>query len=142
MPFCGFNSAMLQGLREFARGLFEQAIKRSGADGISIEQSFEIEIEEMNIFLAKLKRFPTASCSFNPQMSEGLAKFAQALYQQSLERSRSTKSPIEQAFETEVGETIAFFTRLDDEYYKNLRPKHGANEAIEQLMGWIASYPK
>ncbi len=54
MPLCGFNPKMLDGLTKFSQGLYEQAVKRSKEDGISIDRAFEIEIEEMNIFLARL----------------------------------------------------------------------------------------
>lgn len=54
MPLCGFNAKMLHGLTEFAQGLYEQALKRSREDGIPIERAFEIEAEEMNIFLTRL----------------------------------------------------------------------------------------
>lgn len=47
---------MLRGLTEFAQGLYEQALKRSVEEGISVERAFQIEIEEMNIFLAELDR--------------------------------------------------------------------------------------
>lgn len=54
MPLCGFNPKMLDGLTKFSQGLYEQAIKRSKEDGIAIERAFEIEVQEMNIFLAAL----------------------------------------------------------------------------------------
>jgi hypothetical protein len=54
MALCGFNPKMLEGLAKFSQGLYEQALKRSRAESISIERAFEIEIEEMNIFLVKL----------------------------------------------------------------------------------------
>lgn len=54
MPLCGFNPKMLDGLTRFSQGLYEQAVKRSKEDGISIERAFEIEIEEMTIFLTRL----------------------------------------------------------------------------------------
>jgi len=54
MPMCGFNPRMLEGLTKFAQGLYEQALKRQKKDNISIERAFEIEVEEMNIFLTKL----------------------------------------------------------------------------------------
>lgn len=54
MPLCGFNPKMLHGLTEFAQGLYEQALKRQSQDNIPIERAFEIEVEEMNIFLTKL----------------------------------------------------------------------------------------
>ena len=54
MPLCGFNPKMLHGLTLFAQGLYEQALKRQQQDGIPIERAFEIEVQEMNIFLTKL----------------------------------------------------------------------------------------
>lgn len=54
MPLCGFNPKMLEGLTKFSQGLYEQALKRQKNDGIPIERAFEIEVEEMNIFLTKL----------------------------------------------------------------------------------------
>jgi len=84
MPLCGFNPKMLHGLTEFAQGLYEQAKKRSEEDGISIERAFEIEVEEMNIFL----------------------------------------------------------TKLDERYYKDLRPKHNVAEAMDRLVEWNAFYQK
>ncbi len=54
MPFCGFNPTMIHGLAEFTKGLYEQALKRSHEENISIERAFEIEVAEMTIFLAKL----------------------------------------------------------------------------------------
>jgi len=53
MPLCGFNPKMLEGLTKFAQGLYEQALKRQKADNIPIDRAFEIEVEEMNIFLIK-----------------------------------------------------------------------------------------
>ena len=39
-------------LTDFSKGLFEQILKRAEKDSISIEKAMEIEIEELNIFLA------------------------------------------------------------------------------------------
>jgi len=54
MPMCGFNPKMLKGLALFSQGLYEQALKRSQEENLSMERSFEIEVEEMNIFLTML----------------------------------------------------------------------------------------
>lgn len=56
MPMCGFNPKMLDGLTKFSQGLYEQALKRSKEDCIPIERAFEIEIEEMNVFLTHLDK--------------------------------------------------------------------------------------
>jgi len=54
MPFCGCNAQMLQGLANFAQGLYKQALKLSEDQGLSIEDAMEKEIKEMNVFLAAL----------------------------------------------------------------------------------------
>lgn len=54
MPMCGFNSRMLKGLTEFAQGLYEQALRLSQEQGISLQDAMEKEIHEMNVFLAAL----------------------------------------------------------------------------------------
>ncbi len=51
MPMCGFSQTMLGALTVFSKGLMEQILKRSREDKISIERAFEIEVEELNIFL-------------------------------------------------------------------------------------------
>ena len=56
MPLCGFNPKMIRGLAEFTQGLYEQALKRSKDDGISVERAFEIEVAEMTVFLAEVDR--------------------------------------------------------------------------------------
>lgn len=56
MPLCGFTPNMLKGLTDFAHGLYAQALKRSREEAISLERAFELEVEEMNIFLAELDR--------------------------------------------------------------------------------------
>lgn len=54
MPLCGFTPEMLQGLTQFARGLYQQASKRAKTESISIEDAFDKEVHEMNVFLAAL----------------------------------------------------------------------------------------
>jgi len=52
MPLCGFNQKMLNALTDFSKGLLEQIVKRARRDSISMEKAMEIEVEELNIFLA------------------------------------------------------------------------------------------
>ena len=49
---CGFNQTMLNALTDFSKGLLEQIIKRAKRNSISLEKAMEIEVEELNIFLA------------------------------------------------------------------------------------------
>lgn len=54
MPLCGFTPSMLQGLTQFAQGLYQQALKRAEKEGISLDSAFQKEVHEMNVFLAAL----------------------------------------------------------------------------------------
>ncbi len=55
MPFCGFNTKMVEGLAIFARGLFEATQDRASREGISIDQAFEREVKEMGLLLEALE---------------------------------------------------------------------------------------
>ena len=81
-------------------------------------------------------------CGFNPKMLDGLTKFSQGLYEQALKRSKEDCISIERAFEIEVEEMNIFLTRLDETYYKELRPQNNVVEAMEKLVGWCAFDPK
>lgn len=54
MPMCGFNPQMLKGLTLFGQGLYASAIRLSKERKVPLERAMEIEIEEMNVFLAAL----------------------------------------------------------------------------------------
>jgi hypothetical protein len=77
MPMCGFNPRMLEGLTKFAQGLYEQALKRSQSESISIERAFEIEIEEMNVFLIKLDQKYYDDLRPKHTVEESMAKLVQ-----------------------------------------------------------------
>ncbi|MDP3769726.1 MAG: hypothetical protein U1A23_04475 [Candidatus Sungbacteria bacterium] len=81
-------------------------------------------------------------CGFNPKMLEGLTKFSQGLYEQALKRQEEDGIPIEQAFAIEVEEMNIFLTKLDEKYYRELRPKHNVAEAMDKLVEWAASQSK
>ena len=81
-------------------------------------------------------------CGFNPKMLEGLTKFSQGLYEQSLKRQKEDGIPIDRAFEIEVEEMTIFLAKLDEKYYGELRPKHTVAEAMDKLVEWTASQPK
>ena len=49
-----FNSETLKGLTLFAQGLYEQAEIRVKKDGVSFQQAYDNEIEEMNNLLKSL----------------------------------------------------------------------------------------
>ena len=77
MPLCGFNPKMLEGLTKFAQGLYEQALKRQKKDGISIERAFEIEVEEMNVFLAILDEKYYSELRPGHTVEEAMAKLVE-----------------------------------------------------------------
>lgn len=52
---CGFNSRMVQGIAIFAEGLFEATVERAKENNISIDQSFNTEIKEIQKFLEALE---------------------------------------------------------------------------------------
>lgn len=56
MPLCGFNAQMLKGLADFAQGLYKQAKKRAKEDGISVDESVDTEIREMQVLLTEIDR--------------------------------------------------------------------------------------
>lgn len=80
-------------------------------------------------------------CGFNPLMLKGLTMFAQGLYAQALDRSKRDKITVERAFEIEVKEMTIFLSKLDEKYYSELRPNHNVQEAMEQLVEWVAFEP-
>jgi len=81
-------------------------------------------------------------CGFSPKVLGGLTMFTQGLYEQALKRQKEDGIPIERAFEIEVEEMNIFFTKLDERYYEELRPKHSVDEAMTKLVEWAAFYPK
>ncbi len=56
MPFCGFHTKMVTGLVIFAEGLFAATLERAQEKGVSIEQAYKDEVEELGIFLEALEK--------------------------------------------------------------------------------------
>ncbi|MDB4984133.1 MAG: hypothetical protein JWM20_312 [Patescibacteria group bacterium] len=124
MPLCGFNQKMLDGLGLFAEGLWEQAIKRSEEDKVSIEESLKQEIKEMNIF----KEILAEKDPKKVQGLHGIAFLAQALYGHALDTD-SHKESYDQGFARER----KLFQDVDAKYYDELRPSFGPEEALRKL---------
>jgi hypothetical protein len=129
MPMCGFNQKMLEGLSLFAEGLFDQAIKRSGEDNLSLEESLKQEILEMNIFREILD-----SKGEKFQVLKGLTLIAQGMYKQGL---GGTQEEIKEHFFEAAAQERDFCVKLDGEYYENLRPKFGPIKALQKLSPWL-----
>lgn len=130
MPLCGFNEKMLAGLSIFAEGLFDQALKRAKEDKVSLEQSLKQEIHEMNIF----REILDSKGENELQVLRGITLLSQDLYRQSL---ASSASEIREKFFNAVQEEKEFCIELDNEYYDNLRPRFGPEEALHKLSPWL-----
>ena len=77
MPFCGFHPKMVTGLVIFAEGLFSATVERAKGKGISIEEAFRIEVDELGVFLEALeKRYQMVKDSPDASRSETMAKVA------------------------------------------------------------------
>lgn len=128
MPLCGFNKKMIDGLRQFSEGLYDQAEIRAKEDGVSLRESFDNEIAEMDIFQQILSK----KDFIRLQALIGVAHYAQSLYRngQGLD---CPKEKFFEAFEKQLG----FFVELDDKYYKELRPGIDPKTALQKLGEWI-----
>jgi len=129
MPMCGFNQKMLEGISLFAEGLFDQAIKRSNEDNLSLEESFSQEIFEMDIFREILD-----SKGESLQVLKGLTFIAQGMYKQG---AGGTQEEIKKRFFDAAAHERDFCVKLDNEYYQNLRPTFGPVDALHRLSAWI-----
>ena len=55
MPFCGFHIKMVKGLVIFSEGLFQATLERANENGMSIEDAYRHEVEELGTFLEALE---------------------------------------------------------------------------------------
>ena len=131
MPLCGFNRKMLDGLRQFGEGLFDQALKRAQDDSLSLPDSVKAEIEEMNIFLDILS-VPSESARVNTVL--GVTLVARASYWAA---QGETEEEIRSNFMRKLDENIAFLRRMDAKYYDEFRPGREPEDALKLLCEWI-----
>jgi hypothetical protein len=128
MPLCGFNQKMLDGLRQFGEGLYDQAEKRAKEDDCTIRESFDNEIQEMDIFFSIL----SAKDQIKYQALLGVAHLAQALYR----NAQGSEAPKE-VFFSELEKAIDSFVRVDEKYYGELRPGNDPTHALKRLGEWM-----
>ena len=128
MPLCGFNKKMIDGLRQFSEGLYDQAEIRAKEDKISLRESFDNEIAEMDIFRQILSKKDFVRL----QALIGVTHFAQSLYR----KGQGLDHPKEKFFEA-FEKQLGFFIELDDKYYKELRPDTDPKTALQKLGEWI-----
>ena len=55
MPLCGVNKKMIEGISVFAEGIFEETLKRSREQKITLEEAFKNEIKDLGIFLETIE---------------------------------------------------------------------------------------
>lgn len=74
-------------------------------------------------------------CGFNPKMIQGVAIFAQGLFEAVLARSKEEQIDVRVAFEKEVSEISLFLEALEDKYQelRRERPAH----VMTDLVDWI-----
>jgi hypothetical protein len=74
-------------------------------------------------------------CGYNPKMIQGLAIFAQGLFEAVLERSEAEHIDIKAAFEHEVSELTSFLGVLEDKYQELRRDRNP--KLMTELVEWI-----
>jgi len=128
MPLCGFNQMMLEGLRQFGEGLYEQAQVRAHRDGLSLHESFDAEIEEMNIFIGIL--LAKNHAVYRPLL--GIAYLAQSLY-----RNGQGETDPKMTYDKGLERMLCMFECIDEKYYNELRLKHDSKTALRLLGEWM-----
>jgi hypothetical protein len=74
-------------------------------------------------------------CGFNPKMIQGVAIFAQGLFEAVLARSRAEEIDMHVAFEKEVSEISLFLEALEDKYQELRRDR--PTKVMTELVDWI-----
>ncbi len=129
MAMCGFNKKMLDGLKLFGEGLYDQAVKNAAKNSLSLRESFEWEVQEMDIFIPIVAQKSAAKF----QALRGIAEYAQSLYK----NAQGLDDPKNTYFEA-LNENLEYFVEVDRVYYDELFPKIGKQkEALEELGKWM-----
>lgn len=79
-------------------------------------------------------------CGYNPKMVQGLAIFAQGLFEAVLERSEKEHMDIRAAFEREVSELSSFLGALEEKY-QELRTLRSP-KLMEELIEFMDNVPR
>jgi hypothetical protein len=77
MALCGFNKKMLSAEQDFADGLWDQLVKRSKEESLSIVDTLKLEIDEMDQFENDLRSLEDVQ---RVEDVIGIVYFARALY--------------------------------------------------------------
>src|SRR3989344_9679900 len=110
MPLCGFNKKMLDGIKMFADGALEHGIiERSQKRGVSIDEQFKKEFEEMDVFLKETEKIDK---SYLRKQITGATLLARGIYEEN-------QGSIEKYIQT-TSNMINLFRDMDDHFYTNL----------------------
>jgi len=79
-------------------------------------------------------------CGFNPKMIEGIALFAQGLFEATVARAEQQNIPLPEAFRIELDDIAAFLQALEDKHQefkrKGASPKSVAAAVAELAYDW------
>jgi len=131
MPLCGFDKQMLDGLSAFYNGLAEAVRRKSIRQNITIVQAIEIELREMDEFIAEL---PNLNDDLFKQKLIGITHYAQSFYHEVLKRHNETKEDINKIMETIIKETRSFLYMIDKMYEERFRKM---DSSMKELISWI-----
>lgn len=75
-------------------------------------------------------------CGFNSKMIDGIAVFAQGLFEATLARAEEENVSIEEAFKMEVREMSLFLEALENKH-QELKRTHSPRQSMEKAVQWI-----
>jgi len=131
MPLCGFDKLMLDGLSAFYNGLAKAVRRKSVRQNITIAQAIEIELREMNEFIAEL---PNLTDDLSKQKLTGITHYAQSFYREVLKKHNETKEEVNKIMETIIKETRNFLYMVDKMYEERFRKM---DSSMKELVSWI-----
>ncbi len=127
MPLCGFNKKMLEGLINFHEGLVEHGlIARSEKKGLSVQQTLENELRDMDRFLSETYKIVDPK---KKAIVEALTNYARVFYELLEERGIDD-------YRDFVKSLNEFYRKMDDKYYSELE---GRKDDMAQLAIYLNS---
>lgn len=127
MPLCGFNKKMLEGLLSFHEGLVEHGlIARSEKKGLTVDQTLENELSDMDRFLSETYRIADPK---KKAIVEALTNYARVFYELIEERGIDD-------YRDFVKSLNHFYRKMDDKYYSELE---GRKDDMAQLATYLNS---
>lgn len=75
-------------------------------------------------------------CGFNNRMIQGIAIFAEGLFEATASRAKENNVPVEDAFHAEIKEMQKFLEALENRH-QELKRKYTPEEAMAKIVEWI-----